>query len=144
MAHFLNPLLAETPALALRNERTGAIVASTLETAFGSADRRRGLLGRDSLAEGTALIIAPCNAVHTFFMRFPIDVVFAARDGRVVKVRARVRPWRLTAALGGFATIELPAGAAEHGDVRQGDVLRVSSGSEGGSRAADSAGQMIR
>jgi uncharacterized protein len=127
MAHFLNPLLGDDAGgLSLWNSRTGARLARTLEPAFGSAARRRGLLGRDGLPDGAALVIAPCNAVHTFFMRFPIDIVFAARDGRVVKVRSRVRPWRLAAALGGFATIELPAGAAERGDVRQGDRLRVS------------------
>ena len=56
-----------------------------LETAFDSGTRRRGLLGRDDLAAGTAMVLAPCNAVHTCRMRFPIDVVFAARDGRVTR-----------------------------------------------------------
>ncbi len=87
MSHFLRPLLARHPvAQALVNERTGSVVAETLETAFDSGTRRRGLLGRDDLAAGTALVLAPCNAVHTVRMRFPIDVVFVARDGRVTKI----------------------------------------------------------
>jgi uncharacterized protein len=126
MPHFLNPLFDHDPSeLALWNSRTGGRVARALEPAFGSAERRRGLLGRDGLADGAAVVIAPCTAVHTFFMRFPIDVIFAARDGRVVKVVARVRPWRVAVALGGFAAIELPAGTADRRDVRPGDVLRV-------------------
>ena len=79
MSHFLRPLLARHPvAQALVNERTGSVVAETLETAFDSGTRRRGLLGRDDLPAGSALVLAPCNAVHTVRMRFPIDVVFVA------------------------------------------------------------------
>ena len=68
--------------MSLRNERTGLVVAATLEPAFDSASRKRGLLGRDGLAAGHALIIAPSNMVHTFFMRFPIDILIVSRGGR--------------------------------------------------------------
>jgi uncharacterized membrane protein (UPF0127 family) len=93
--------------------------------AFDSKSRRRGLLGHDSLSEGSAMVIAPCNAVHTFFMRFPIDIMFVARDGRVLKVRRDVRPWRLAAALRGFVAIELPVGAIDRSDTRPGDTLTI-------------------
>ena len=94
--HFLAPLLTPIPRrLTLRNVRTGLALATILESAFDSTSRRRGLLGRERLPEGTALVIAPCAAVHTFFMRFTIDIVFARRDGLVVKTRSRVPPRRL-------------------------------------------------
>lgn len=124
--HFLARLLEPAPRrLTLRNVRTGLALATILETAFDSTSRRRGLLGRERLPEGTALVIAPCGAVHTFFMRFAIDIVFARRDGRVVKTRSRVPPRRLAGALRAFAAIELPAGAVDRSYTQPGDFLVV-------------------
>ena len=121
MPTFLQPLLSVPAALVLANERTGEVVATHVEPAFESAARRRGLLGRDGLEHGHALVIAPCNAVHTWFMRFAIDIAFAARDGRVVKLRRGVRPWRMAFAVRAFATIEFPTGALDR--TRIGDML---------------------
>lgn len=124
MKSFLNPLLRSAATRhVLENARTGRVVAAQLLTAFDSASRRRGLLGRDALAPGSALIIAPSNAVHTFFMRFAIDILFVRRDGRVIKVRSAVRPSRLVASLRAFAVIELPAGALEQSGTMRGDTL---------------------
>jgi uncharacterized protein len=124
MKSFLNPLLrAGTVDHLLENATTGEVVARHLLTAFDSKERRQGLLGRESLPEGTAIIIAPSNAVHTFFMRFAIDIAFVARDGRVIKVRSSVQPWRLAAALRAFAVIELAAGALERSRTAAGDTL---------------------
>ena len=123
---FLAPLLVRPPVpLVLRHAGTGMIVADQLEPALDSASRRKGLLGRDGLAAGAALIIAPSNAVHTFSMRFPIDVVFVRRSGEVTKVRAAMPRGRITAALRAFAVIELPAGAAAAAGVRPGDRLEI-------------------
>ena len=109
----------------LTNTRNNHIVAHTLLTAFDSESRRRGLLKHDSLEEGTALIIAPSNAIHTFWMRFAIDVAFVSKEGRVVKVRPAVMPWRMAAAWRAFAVIEMAAGAFEKSDTRPGDLLQV-------------------
>jgi uncharacterized membrane protein (UPF0127 family) len=125
-AGFLSPLLDSSPiARSLVIERTGTPLAVSLEAAFDSATRRRGLLGRTGLDEGAALIIAPSNSIHTFFMRFPIDVVFADRDGRVVKIRPAMAAWRLTAAPRGFAAIELRSGSASRAGLVVGDRLRI-------------------
>jgi len=123
---FLKPLLGRPDVRhLLRDETRGVILARTIEAALDSRTRRRGLLGRDGLAPGTALIIAPCNAVHTFFMRFPIDVLFVARDGTVKRVSENVRPWRIRAALTAFATVELAAGAVRASGVARGDRLAL-------------------
>jgi uncharacterized protein len=128
-SHFLTPMLRASTAggggLMLWNERSGRPLATHLEGAFDSESRRRGLLGRDGLADGSALIIAPCQAIHTFRMRFPIDIVFADRQGLVVGVRSNVGARRLAGAWRAFATIELPAGAAREADTRVGDRLAV-------------------
>lgn len=124
--HFLRPLV-EGPAADLVLQAVGASrpLATRLEPALDSATRRKGLLGRDGLAEGSALIIAPSNAVHTFFMRFPIDLIFASRDGRVLKVRHAVPARRMSGALRAFAVIEMAAGSIERAGLRVGDRLAV-------------------
>lgn len=109
----------------LINERTGLAVATTLEGAFDSAARKRGLLGRDSLPPGHALIIAPSNMVHTFFMRFPIDILIVRRDGRVVKARRNVPARRIVGALRGFAVIEMAAYELDRSGAAAGDRLVV-------------------
>ena len=111
--------------MALTNTRHNQVVARTVLTAFDSASRRQGLLRHDFLPEGSALIIAPSNAIHTFSMRFVIDVAFVSRDGRVRKVRRHMPPRRIAAAWRAFAVVELPAGALDRTDTRPGDVLRI-------------------
>jgi len=126
MASFLDALLRPNiPSLVLTNTRNDSVVARTLLTAFDSRSRRRGLLHHVSLPEGTGLIIAPSNAIHTCFMRFAIDVAFVSRDGRVLRVRPAMRPWRIAAAWRGFAVIELPAGALDRAATRTGGKLRI-------------------
>jgi uncharacterized membrane protein (UPF0127 family) len=58
-------------------------------------------------------------------MRFPIDIVFATRAGRIVKTCAAVKPWRIAAALRGSVVIELPAGTLARSDTRAGDSLVI-------------------
>lgn len=85
--------------------------------------RARGLLGRDSI-EGV-LVLRPCRQVHTVGMRFPIDVAFCARDGRVLRV-VTLRPWRMSrVVLRSRFAVEAAAGAFERWGVGRGDVLEV-------------------
>jgi uncharacterized membrane protein (UPF0127 family) len=126
--HFLAPLLkASADGFALVAAGRDAPIATRLSPAFDSAARRRGLLGRTSLADDEALILAPCNAVHTFGMTFTIDVVYVARDGRVVKVRGRLAPRRVSAALSAFAVIELGEGSVARYGLQNGDRLEIRS-----------------
>jgi uncharacterized membrane protein (UPF0127 family) len=126
MAEFLSPLLRSSGhALGLRHVRTGEMLATRLEAAFDSKARRTGLLGRDSLPSGTGLVIAPCSSIHTFFMRFPIDVVFVTRDGRVAKICRHMTPWRIAVAVTAFSVIELPAGSLDSSAIVRGDSLAI-------------------
>lgn len=76
------------------------------EVAHTFAERAKGLIGRRALASGQGLLIERCNAIHTFFMRFPIDATFLDRDGKVVKVVRNVRPWRLMV-WGGWRAVQV-------------------------------------
>jgi uncharacterized membrane protein (UPF0127 family) len=124
MPHLLSAHRPEAPLTILTVERTGEPLATTLEITMDSRSRKKGLLGRDSLDSGHALVIAPCQGVHTFGMRFPIDVVAVTRDGTVVKTRANVRPNRIVLAWSAFAIIELRANASSAAGLRVGDRLR--------------------
>ena len=114
----------ETAALVQAINRTrGTVLATRLETANTSRTRSKGLLGRDQLAPGEGLWIVPCESVHTFFMRFAIDLVYIDRRFRVRKVRHAVGPWRMSACLLAHSVIELPAGTVAATRTVRGDVL---------------------
>jgi len=124
--HFLSPLLVPTTRpLALVVAGRERTVATTVEGAFSAADRTRGLLGRPSLARDSALVIAPCSAIHTFAMQFPIDVIFTARDGRVLRIRHDLAASNVARAARAFAAIEMAAGEAARHELRVGDQLRL-------------------
>ena len=109
----------------MRNTRSGRPVATVIESALDSASRKRGLLGRDLLPPGHALIIAPSNLVHTFAMRFSIDILFVSREGRVLKMRTNVPPRRVAGAFGAFAVVELAGGELRLSDTQVGDLVEV-------------------
>ena len=85
----------------------------------------RGLLGRKELPGGEGILLRPAGSVHTFFMRFPIDVVFLDRDLTVVGVKAELRPWRTAGRKGAKAALELAAGEAGRRGLQVGDRLAL-------------------
>ncbi len=85
----------------------------TAEVARSFRARLKGLIGRQSLPPGRGLLILKCNAIHTFFMRFPIDATFYDREDRVVKTVRNIRPWRLFVWGGWRAVKVLETAAAE-------------------------------
>ncbi|MCC6990173.1 MAG: DUF192 domain-containing protein, partial [Acidobacteria bacterium] len=123
--HFLDAVTRLPHVFALRISPGGHLLATHATLAGDSTSRRRGLLDRDGLAAGEGLVIAPTQGIHTFGMRFPIDVVFADRLGRVVHVAEAVPPSRIRLAWRGFAAIELAAGACRSAALRRGDRLEV-------------------
>lgn len=125
MSLFLRPLTRPGITHSLVNTRTGSVIATIVEPALDSKSRRRGLLGRDHLSEDHALVLAPCSAIHTLGMRFPIDVLFVRSDGCVIKIVERLRAWRMAGALRACITVELAAGAVQRAQVFRGDRLSI-------------------
>jgi uncharacterized membrane protein (UPF0127 family) len=121
-----------TTATRLMNARSDQVIATGLELAVTRSARRQGLLKRDGLDPSSGLLLAPCLAVHTAFMRFAIDVIFVDRAGHVRRIVRRLRPWRIAASAGAYATIELAAGALDAGDVVVGDRLFLEKGGADG------------
>jgi uncharacterized membrane protein (UPF0127 family) len=109
--------------LALVNQRTDAALADRVEVAVTRRDRRKGLLGRTGLDTSSALILAPCAAIHTMFMRFDIDAVFVDDMGLAVKVVREMSPWRIAIDPSAHAVVELAAGSLRDRDVNVGDRL---------------------
>jgi uncharacterized membrane protein (UPF0127 family) len=105
------------------HEPSGAVIAENVAVARGLWSRFWGLMGRRRLPEGHGLLLAPCSSVHTFFMRFPIDVIFLDREGCVVKLVPSMRPWRTALGGGGKDALELNAGEAVRVGLKAGDKI---------------------
>jgi uncharacterized membrane protein (UPF0127 family) len=112
--------------LEVRNLTPGSEVAVRVQRADRAWSRMVGLLGRRSLAEDEGLLLTPCTSIHTFFMRFPIDVLYLDREHVVLKAVRALRPFRFSACLRGcHSVLELPAGAIEASGTQVGDRLAL-------------------
>jgi len=109
--------------LQVLNLNRGTVLATCLEVANTGPKRNKGLLGRKGLAPGEGLWIVPCESVHTFFMQFPIDLVYLDRNNRIRKVRSSVPPWRLSVCLSAHSILELPSGTIRESQTQAGDML---------------------
>jgi uncharacterized membrane protein (UPF0127 family) len=109
----------------VRNHTRDTILGEAVEIADTSEKRRVGLLKHERLEPGTGLWIVPCESVHTFFMKFPIDLVYLDKQRKVRKVRHAVPAWRLSACLTAHSILELPAGTVEKTGTVPGDELSL-------------------
>lgn len=110
--------------LRVRNISRGEVMlADQADIADTSEKRRQGLLKHTELRDGEGLWITPCEAVHTFFMKFAIDVVYLDKQKKVVKVRENMGLWRISGSLSARSVLELPAGTCSRTGTRAGDQL---------------------
>lgn len=92
-------------------------------------DRIRGMIGRDFNGSFDAMVFAACNAIHTFFMRIALDVIFLDRDNRVIGMRRGLKPWHPCIwVLRAKTVIELPVGAIDSSGTSLGDLLDLAAG----------------
>ncbi len=101
------------------------MLATEADIADTSAKRNVGLLKHSSLPPGQGLWIVPCESVHTFFMKFAIDLVYLDRKKKVKKVRSAVPPWRASACLLAHSVLELPAGTVTETQTSVGDEIEI-------------------
>jgi uncharacterized protein len=107
-----------------RNANNGRLLADRVGIAATHVGRAIGLLPRSELNAGEALWIVPSRGVHTWFMRFTIDVIAIDDEGRVIDVVHNMRPWRVRMPRPGSASVlELPAGTLDASATRVGDQV---------------------
>jgi uncharacterized membrane protein (UPF0127 family) len=109
--------------VSVRNVSRDAWLGEAIETADSSAERTKGLLSRTGLEPGSGLWIVPCEAIHTFFMKFAIDVVFIDKKKRVRKTVPGLAPWRMAMCLPAHSVLELPVGVIGSTGTKPGDQL---------------------
>ncbi|WP_257460527.1 DUF192 domain-containing protein [Archangium lipolyticum] len=110
--------------LRVNNVTRDRLLADRAERATSFVERFVGLMGRRSLAFGEGLHIVPCNSIHTFFMRIPIDVAFLDPEGTIVKQFVALPPWRATSMyFQAKSVLELPAGTLQASGTQEGDRL---------------------
>ena len=110
------------------NKTKNTVLAEEAGIADSPFSRIKGLLGKNGLNRGEALVIRPCNSIHTFFMRFTIDVLFVNKNNRVVKAVSCLKPFRLSAIyLGASFVIELPNGVIQSTSTQAGDIVSLQS-----------------
>jgi uncharacterized membrane protein (UPF0127 family) len=103
-----------------------AEIANFLVVARNFYTRLMGLMGEKSMDSGAALWITRCNSIHTFFMRFPIDVLFVDQNMIVQAKYESLHPWRMTRMIWkASSVIEMPAGTLKIKPVDVGDQLYV-------------------
>lgn len=112
--------------LRLESKASNQTLVPHLEVADSFFGRMKGLLGRNSLPQDRALLIPKCNSIHTFFMKFAIDVIFLNPEFVVVKTMSRVKPGRIIFPVWrASSVIELNEGFLEQHPVRVGEKLHV-------------------
>lgn len=110
--------------MALVNSSRNAILAEHIIIADSLFSRMKGLLGKDKLCLQHALILRPCNAIHTFFMRFSIDCLFVDKHNRIVKIISDFKPWHISRPYPKSRfVVELPAGTIAATNTREGDTV---------------------
>jgi hypothetical protein len=105
------------------------VVCERCTVADGPISRLKGLLGKRELRPGEGVLLRPANMVHTWFMRFAIDVVFVDADMRIVGINHNTGPWSVTGRRGARSVIELRAGECRRRGIEHGAELRVEHGS---------------
>jgi uncharacterized membrane protein (UPF0127 family) len=103
--------------LAQSDDRLEAWLADTY------LSRLRGLLGRKRLGDGEGLLLKGCAAVHTIGMRYPLDIVFLDKNGRVLKCQTGVKPFRTASASGAYYTLELNKGTINKQGISVNDLF---------------------
>lgn len=108
----------------IRNKRKLTSLAVNCQIADNFLSRFKGLMGKKTITEGSALAISPCNSIHMFFMKFALDIVFIDKNNRVVYIVENIKPWRLSKIVRSATTaIELPINSVINSRTEIGDIL---------------------
>lgn len=108
------------------NSTQNNLIADEVEVADNFITRTFGLIPKSSLKSGEGLVIKPCCSIHTFFMRFAIDVLFVNKKNEIIALYENVKPWRsLPIHLASHYVIELPAGEITAKNIAKHDIISI-------------------
>lgn len=111
--------------ITVKVKNTGELVATNVQVANNPYTRVMGLMFKSSMNGMGGLLLNPCNSIHTFFMRFPIDVIFISKEDVVIEVKRSLAPWRMTwIYFKARKTLELPSGSIPE-SIQEGTQLEV-------------------
>ena len=111
--------------MVLINVQRKTVLSDHCHFANTVAKRMVGLLNRKSLAPGEGLLLDRCYGIHTFFMRFPIDVLFLDKDYRIMRAVPALPPWRTCVVKKAVYVLELPVGTIERTQTTAGDQIQL-------------------
>ena len=110
----------------IKNISKGTVLSDSCKRADSFFVRFVGLMGKKELEPGSGLILTPCNSIHMFFMRFPIDAVFIDSNNKVVYLMENLEPWRISPVIRkAHSVIELLPGTISSSGTELGDTLAV-------------------
>jgi len=110
----------------ITNKTKNTLIAEEVIIADTPFTRMKGLLGRKDFKQKEALIIKPCNSIHTFFMHFAIDVMFVDARNRIVKIIPDFPPFRISGIyLKANFAVELPAGTLSLSSTESADSIEL-------------------
>jgi uncharacterized protein len=112
--------------ITVRNLTRDRVIGSRIREARSFFARGRGLMFVSGLERGEGLIIDPCSSIHTFCMRFPLDVLYMDRNNRVIRADVGMKPWRIGPVFTGSKwVIELPPGTIKATGTAAGDEIEL-------------------
>ena len=108
------------------NTSKNTVIAGNCTLADTFFSRFKGLMGVDSLRPGSGLLIVPCNSIHMFFMKFPLDIIFLDKNNCVVSLIEGIKPWQVSKIIRkAHSVLELPTGSIKASVTQAGDVLEL-------------------
>lgn len=119
-------LFKEVSSLRLVNQDNGQTIAESIESANTFFKRLKGLMFRQQLTNGCGLYLHPCKSIHTFFMKFPIDVLYIDKNWNVVGLEEQLKPGTIGKKfLGSASVIELESGSIKKNGIKEGQIVKL-------------------
>jgi uncharacterized protein len=112
--------------LRLVNLDNGHVMAESIESAETFFTRLKGLMFRKQLSNGGGLYLHPCKSIHTFFMKFPIDVLYINKDWKIVGMEEKLEPGKIGRQFPGAASVvELESGSIQKNGIKEGQIVKL-------------------
>lgn len=110
----------------LYNSTQNNLIAGDVQVAENYFSRNIGLLSRKSISSNEGLVIKPCFSVHTFFMKFPIDILFVNKKNEIIALYENVKPWKiLPIHFSSRYVVELAVGQIAVNNICLGDIINL-------------------